>query len=110
MTTRIDDNNNVFNQIFNKNIGFQEEHARIAELNKLRKLQEATEETSISVFDMSIKDIIINVNSTWFNILNDLLDQQFTVDVILKNNRLFYVGLTIVVVCIILYVYQSSIA
>ena len=62
-----------------------------------------------SLYKQSILELAINTKDAWFELMDDLLDQQFTVDTIVKNNRLFYIGITIFIISIIIYIYDKSI-
>jgi len=62
-----------------------------------------------SLYKQSILELAINTKDAWFELMDDLLDQQFTVDTIVKNNRLFYIGITIFIISIIIYLYDKSI-
>jgi len=46
--------------------------------------------------NMTIFDIFIGIKNTWFFILDDLLQQKFTIDTFSKDNRLFYIGITLI--------------
>lgn len=57
------------------------------------------------IYDHTIMELMINIKDTWFEILDDILDHRFTLGTIFKNNRLFYIGITIFVFTCILYLY-----
>jgi hypothetical protein len=56
---------------------------------------------------VSIYDILINIKDTWYNIINDLAEHKYDKSVILKDDRLFYVGLTFVVYVVLTYLFHS---
>lgn len=86
------------------------ESERIRYLNDLQKRNAMKKfENRKSLFEQSTVQLAINTKDAWFELMDDLLDQQFTLDTIVKNNRLFYIGLTIFVISIILYLYDKSI-
>lgn len=58
-----------------------------------------------SLYQSNISDIIIGIKNTWFYILDDLLQQKFTIYTFTKNNRLFFVGITLILIAIIMYLY-----
>lgn len=84
---------------------------KITSSEKLKDLREyfgendpAPEEKPIH--EQSIIDIFIGIKNTWFHILDDVLSGDITWDMFTKENRLFYIGLTIIIVAILLYIYN----
>lgn len=92
-----------FNKVFERNKEIVKESQRINDLNKLNALSETQER--ISLYNLSLFQIIVNTKDAWFNLLDDMLDQRFELATLTKNNRLFYIGITIVTIIIILYLY-----
>lgn len=79
-------------------------------LKKLQKMDDMKKfEDHKSLYKQSIVHLAINTKDAWFELMDDLLDQQFTIDTIVKNNRLFYIGISIFIISIILYLYDQSI-
>lgn len=97
-----------FNKIFDRNKEIAKDSQRINDLNKLNALSKET--VQVSLYDLSLFQIIINIKNTWFNLLDDLLDQQFELETFTKDNRLFYIGLTIVFFAVVLYLYATIMA
>ena len=60
-------------------------------------------------YKLNLLEMAIELKNTWFGILDDILTGNFTLDIILKDNRLFYVGFTILIIAIILYIYDYAI-
>jgi hypothetical protein len=58
------------------------------------------------IYELSVGEILIGIKDTWFDILDDILQRQISFDIITKNNRLFYIGLTIVIIALIIYLYE----
>ena len=56
---------------------------------------------------LSIYDILINIKDTWFDIINDLTNHKYDRTVILKDDRLFYVGLTLILYVVLTYLFHS---
>jgi hypothetical protein len=92
-----------FNIIFERNKEVAKESQRLKDLEKLNALSQ--EKQTVSLYDLSLFDIIINAKNAWFNVLDDLLDQKLELATFTKDNRLFYLGLTIIVFTTILYIY-----
>ena len=57
-------------------------------------------------YQLSIGEIAINTKDSIFNIIDDLLNFKFSWDVITKENRLFYLGVFLVVIALIIYLYR----
>ena len=72
-----------------------------ARLNKLNE-----EKKQKPIYELSVSEIIIGIKDAWFDLLDDLLQQRFSIDTFVRNNKLFYIGLTIVIVILILYLYD----
>ena len=49
---------------------------------------------------------MINVKNTWFDILDDILAGNISMSMFSKKNRLFYIGLTIIIIAMVLYIYN----
>ncbi len=60
----------------------------------------------IPVYNQSIPKIIMDVKDSLFNTLDDILQGKFEIETIMKNNRLFYLGITFIFLAIFMYVYS----
>ena len=60
-------------------------------------------------YKLNLLEMVIELKNTWFAILDELLAGNFSMSILIKNNRLFYVGLTILIISIILYIYDYAI-
>lgn len=97
-----------FNKEFERTKEIAQESQRLRDLNKLNALSQVQERTSL--YNLSILQIIINAKDAWFNLLDDLLDQKFVLDTFIKDNRLFYIGLTVLFFATVLYLYATVLA
>ncbi|QKF93786.1 hypothetical protein QKU48_gp0328 [Fadolivirus algeromassiliense] len=70
---------------------------------KLDELNKPPEE--IPAYNLSVGQIMINIKDTLFGIIDDLLRFDFTWNVVLKKNRLFYLGLAVIIIASIIYLY-----
>lgn len=95
---------NKFNAEFERRKEEQTAKYRILDEARLAKLNVAPPPKKI--YELSVGEIIIGVKDTWFNLLDDLLQKRFTLDTFTKNNRLFFIGLTVIVIVIIIYLYD----
>lgn len=86
----------------NKLIVKLKENERLDRINK--------KDNELKPYQLPVSDILINIKDTWFNILDDLLQGKIMISILTDNNRLFYIGLTIIIVIIILYLYDIIMA
>jgi hypothetical protein len=93
-----------FNAAFEKSIETQKAKTRDIDREKLNKM--STEEIVKPVSSLSIFEIIVGIKDTWFGLIDDLLQRRFTMVTFTKNNRLFFIGTTIILIIITLYLYD----
>lgn len=74
------------------------------EMNKKLKELNAPDPV-IPVYRQSIPKILTDVKDSMFNLLDDLLQGNFTMDTFIKNHRLFYLGIIFVIIAVFMYVY-----
>ena len=58
------------------------------------------------LYKQTAGEIIIGIKDAWFYIINDLLQQKFTFNTFTQGNRLFYIGLTIFIIGIMLFIFS----
>jgi hypothetical protein len=73
---------------------------RLGVLNKPKKIKK--------IYEQSIGEILINTKNAWISLLDDLINGNFNMSIFTTENRLFYIGLTIILISIILYLFSSS--
>lgn len=108
-TTSNNNQNKKFNVVkFNTEFEKEKEENKILqnikEEERLRILNAQPEEKKI--WENNLYDILVGIKNTWFNIIDDLLQQNFVLDTFTKQNRLFYMGLTFMIIGIIIYCYN----
>jgi len=95
---------------FNREFVFKKkEIARENKVKSQEKLDRLTEAANIeekSLYNLSIVEFLIGIKNTWFEILDDILAGNFSMSIITAKNRLFFIGLTIVLMAMILYIYN----
>lgn len=93
------------------NLNFEKEkERRFEEISK--KQQEKLdllnkEPDQKSVYKYSIGEIFIGIKDSWFDILDDILQEGIKPDIFIKKNRLYFIGMTFVILVSILYIYNS---
>ena len=71
---------------------------------KLDELNKPIEETP--PYNLSIGEIAINTKDAIFNIIDDLLSFKFSWLILTRDHRLFYLGIFLIVVSLIVYLYS----
>ena len=79
---------------------------RIKSQRKLDYLAEQANKEEKAIYDQSVWEILVGIKDTWFNILDDVLAGKIGIELFTKDNRLFYIGLTIIIITLILYLYN----
>lgn len=64
------------------------------------------ENTDIPLHKQSLVDILIGIKNTFFEILDDILTQNISMDTLTKKNHMFYIGVAIVIIGIALFLYN----
>ena len=75
------------------------------EKNNIDKLSYEMEDKSVSrLDDQTIKQLMENTKKTWYDIMDDILDGNLSVGVFVDNDRMFYVGILVVIIVIFIYI------
>jgi hypothetical protein len=82
-----------------------------SESNQINKMFQSSniEISEKPFYKMNVLEILIEMKNTWFQILDELIGGNFSMSILIKNNRMFYVGLTILIFAIILFIYDYAI-
>jgi hypothetical protein len=59
-----------------------------------------------SLYQNDMGDIIIGIKNSWFFLMDDLLQQKISTNTFTKDNRLFYLGITFILIAIVMYIYN----
>lgn len=59
-----------------------------------------------SLYQNDMGDIIIGIKNSWFFLMDDLLQQKISTSTFTKDNRLFYLGITFILITIVMYIYN----
>ena len=95
-----------FNDNFDKYKYIIGEIKKLDDKNYIQKLNQEEKKAKPQIIDLTIGEILINLKDVWFEILDDILSTRMTPSVFTKENRLFYIGMTIFIFSIILYLYN----
>lgn len=94
-----------FNTGFDTYIDKQKNINKTLEKQRLNKLNEQQIDKK-NLLDNSLMDVLIGIKDSWFNLLDDLLQQKFSFDVFLKDSRGFYIGITLFFIAIFMYLFS----
>lgn len=93
-----------FNDAFDQQKADQKEATKNNDEYKLRLLN--SDVAPKSLYESTVSDILYGVKNTWFFLLDDLLQQKFTIYTFTRDNRLFFIGITLIVIALIVYLYN----
>ena len=85
------------NELKHKRKAFEKE--KLDKLNTQQNYQK-------SVLNQTVGEILINTKKTWFEILDNILESKFEIN-IFENNHLFYIGITILFISLILIISEQ---
>jgi hypothetical protein len=91
-----------FNEQYNDVRKRRKQKIEMSEKGKLNKLN--TVEYRKQLHQLTIGELVFNFKDSMFDTLTDLLNFKFN----LKNNRLFYLGILIIMIIIILYFFAPD--
>lgn len=89
-----------FNKKFNQVMDEKKKETEKADNSKLRQLELATEKKK-SPYNQTLGEIIIGIKDSIFGIIGDILDGEFDAELITKNHRLYYIGMTLIMIVLI---------
>jgi Ethanolamine utilization protein EutJ (predicted chaperonin) len=95
---------NKFNDNFNEEKQKNKDRYKKDDQEKLDKLNNIVSVKPL--YDFTIMDILVGIKDSWFEFFDDIFNQQFVLETFTKNYRLFFMGLTLCIICIILYLYN----
>ena len=107
------DNNNFdidkFNKLFKENQSKKDEKESKNKIEYLKSLENKTEVRSIS--ELTINEIIYNFKNENLDLIYDIFTFNYSsvsefYGIFSKNNRLFYFGLLLLIICIIFYLFM----
>jgi len=116
MENEIFDNKIVNDKILNDDLALASKKTTPAEFNQYFETEiekRKTQNLDIKKFDvdpikrineLTILEILSGIKQTFFGIINDLLRRHITLDTFTKDNRLFYLGIILIIFILIVIV------
>jgi hypothetical protein len=71
--------------------------------DKLKKYRNDNIIANKPIYEYSVYEIFTGISNTWFGILDDLISFNLN-NILTRNNRLFFIGLTLIIICTLIYV------
>lgn len=93
-----------FNKNFDKYRDSLKQEQSLKEAQRLAELNKAPPPKKF--YEFNTIELLIGIKDTWFDILDDILSLRFNIDILTKNNRAFFIGLTILIICLGLYIFN----
>lgn len=93
-----------FNQKFEQTKELTKEIIKEKDRQRLENLNKETTERSIT--ELSVMEILIGIKDTWFELIDDLLQKKFNAVTFTMNNRMFFIGITIIIIAVLAYIYS----
>ncbi len=93
-----------FNQKFEQTKELTKEIIKEKDRQRLENLNKETTERSIT--ELSVMEILIGIKDTWFELIDDLLQKKFNATTFTMNNRMFFIGITIIIIAVLAYIYS----
>lgn len=86
---------------------YKERREKIKEQKMRKRLDELNRpEPTTPVYNLPLGKILINTKDSLFDILDDALQFNFSSEMVLKDNRLFYIGLAMIIIAIVTYLFM----
>lgn len=102
-------NLSLFNRTYREEQLKRIQFFRDQELKRLRQ-EDADTKSKPNLLDLTLKQHLTNFKDTFFGIWHDLQTQPLTTKIFTKNNRLFYIGVLLVLIFIIYLVLYSFVS
>jgi len=93
-----------FNKEFEEKKKINNERNTELEQQRLQFMNQEIKEKK--AYNSTIQEYAIGIKDTWFGIYDDLMQKDFSINVFNRDDRLFYVGLTIVIIVILVYILE----
>lgn len=68
---------------------------KLSDLNKQKPVE--------LVYDLSVGQIVINLKDVMFDVLDDIVNMRFGLDMLTKDHRLFYIGIFLIIMACIIF-------
>ncbi len=95
---------NKFNRFYEQ---YREKRKKAKRKKMIKRLAELNiPEEKIPIYKESVGNMLINFKDSIFNTLDDVLQRKFTLETVTKKNRLFYWGMLLVIIALVMYLYS----
>lgn len=96
-------------QTFNKRfeIYTEEEKVKIKKIEEERLSKMEENKVEKEIYQLNIYEILVGIKDTWFNIMDDIIGGRINIEMITKEDRMFYIGITLIMIVIMIYIYEE---
>lgn len=94
----------LFNKKFDAYADQEKKRIKKMENDRINLLSAEPKEKEI--YQLNIYEILVGIKNSWFGILDDLLEQRFSWSILTKNNRMFFIGVTFIIITVLLYIFS----
>ena len=93
-----------YNKEFERNMNIEYVKHKEREKNNLDKLSYETKDNTSILVNLTIQQLMENTKKTWYDIMDDIMDGNLSIGVFVNNDRMFYVGILVVIIVIFIYI------
>ena len=100
----MDITNAEFNDIFMEEIQKEKKQRKVNEELRLKKLDE---KYKYKLTELNLYDLFIGIKETWINLIYDVIYNGLYLGTLTKENRLFFIGLTLLLIIIVIVIIKQ---
>jgi hypothetical protein len=93
------------------NSSFEESKNKTSQLNKkvaqqnLDKLnKQSNTKKEVPLSKVTIGELLVNTKDAWLDIITELYSFNFQLDIFTRNNRMFYIGVSVIIMVVLVYI------
>jgi hypothetical protein len=95
---------NKFNLIFDEEKKARQIKQKEEDEKRLKALNNIVVQKKIK--DLNLSETLQGIKNTWFDILDDLLAYNFNMSIFTKDDRLYFMGITFLIIGIVLFLWN----
>lgn len=99
----VDKFNDYFDK-FKENINIKR---NIQDTKKLEILNNDSKIQHVPLYEQSLREILFKLKITWFDIFDEMNTHGIFLSILTKNNRLFYLGISLILFSLLFYMLHS---
>ncbi len=95
----------LFNKTFTENA--ENEKKKIEEINKKQLELLNSQIIDKKLLELTLLEILIGIKNSWFGLFDDILSMNYNKNMLFKSNRMFFIGVSLLIFQIIILVYAN---